>query len=126
MRDDPAAVVATIQAAWCRAFASRDIDALVALYAADAQFYGSVAELFIGQDGVRRYFALLSPRYRWARFATPALMLPAAGVIAAAGPVRFGVEDDSVAGELAYRMTHVIARRDAAWRIVLHHASPKP
>ena len=37
-----AAVVSALQAAWSRAFAARDADALAALYAEDALFFKAV------------------------------------------------------------------------------------
>ena len=121
-----AEIVAGVQAAWADAFGRRDVPALAAFYTPDAAFYGSSAELFRGQDGVARYFTLLPPRFKRARFAAPALVVLAPEAVAASGPVTFETAENGVVETLRYRMTHVMVQRDGHTRIATHHASPEP
>lgn len=123
---EAAAAVAAVQAEWADAFARRDAAGLAALYAEDAAFYGSLPALYRGRDGVREYFSLLPPRYRWARFGAPALVALGPGAVAASGPVEFGTEEDGRQEVLRYRITHVLVRSGATWLIAAHHASPVP
>ena len=119
-------VVAGVQAAWAGAFERRDVPALAALYAPDAAFYGSRAELYRGREGVTRYFTVLPPRFKRAVFGTPALVPLAPGAVAASGPVTFETEEDGTARFLRYRMTHVLVEGGGRWLIATHHASPEP
>ena len=121
-----ATIVARVQERWSAAFAQRDLPRLVSLYTADALFYGSKAELFRGHDGVHRYFAGLSPAFKRARFAQPALIMPTPQVIAASGPVVFEAEDAGPLRLLSYRMTHILVDQRGDWLIATHHASPAP
>lgn len=122
----PREAVALVQAVWQEAFAARDVPMLVRLYTEDAAFYGSQAELLCGHAGVFNYFSKLPSRFRRARFAESALVLPTPGVIVASGPVTFDVEDEGTSCALLYRVTQVFVERDRVWLIAAHHASPRP
>jgi ketosteroid isomerase-like protein len=52
-------MVAQMQRRWAEAFARADPDALAALYAEDALFFGSMPDLYLQRSGVRRYFETL-------------------------------------------------------------------
>ena len=117
--DKEAWIAADLRARWSRAFAVRDLEGLVALYAQDALFFGSTPHLFKGHEGVRDYFAGLSPDVTLEAFEEPELVSVAPGAFATAGfwRFRFGAEPRR------YRLTWVVAERDGGWRIVQHHAA---
>ena len=124
--DHWADIVVCLQAAWAEAFERRDVQALAALYTADAAFYGSRAELYRGREGVTDYFTVLPPRFKRARFDRPALVALAPGAVAASGPVTFETSEEGAVRLLRYRMTHVVVERDGRCLIATHHASPEP
>lgn len=117
--NEAAGTAAVLRAAWAKAFAARDLDALAALYAPDVLFFGSTPELFRGHAGVRAYFAGLSPDVALEAFEEPELVCVAPGVFATAGfwRFRFGAE------QRRYRLTWVVAARDGGWFIAQHHAA---
>jgi uncharacterized protein (TIGR02246 family) len=126
VEDEYLAAAKAVQAAWSDAFEKRDIDRLVALYAPDATFWGSTNDLHTDADGVRSYFADLSPTYKRSRYEAPHVLRLAPDVLAASGYVVFVREVDGKDVQLPYRMTHVLVRREGAWKIAIHHASPQP
>ena len=114
-------VVAEIQAAWSAAFGARELDALAALYWDDALLFGSTAPLYTGREGVRQYFATLPASIRLEHFRPPTIVKPFPDVILTAGGWRF-----DFAGEPRnFRLTWTLVRRNGAWRIASHHASPE-
>ena len=112
-------VAADLRARWSRAFAARDLEGLAALYAPDVLFFGSTPQLFRGHEGVRAYFAGLSPDVVLEAFEEPELVSIAPGVFAAAGFWRFRF----AAEPRLYRLTWVVAKRGEGWRIAQHHAA---
>ena len=121
-----AEVVTDVQAAWADAFRHRDVPRLAPLYTVDALFHGSRGELYQGRAGVAEYCAVLPPRFKRARFDTPALVVLTPGALAASGPVTFETEVGETVEVLRYRMTHVYVERDGRHLIAAHHASPEP
>ena len=120
------AIAVAIREAWADAFAAADYGRLAALYAPRVQFWGSTATLHTDPAGVRAYFDGLPAGYREARFGTPDVLALAPEVFTASGEVVFVRAEGGAALELLYRMTHVLVRLDAGWRIAVHHASPRP
>ncbi len=119
--DDAQSLAARFRDAWSRAFHARDIDALAALYAPDALFFGSVPDLFCGRAGVRGYFASLRADIVLEEFSVPAVAQAGPDAIITAGYWRF-----RFGGEIRpYRLTWTLARRDGEWLIAAHHASPR-
>ncbi len=116
---EEARIAGDLRALWAQAFAVRDLGGLVGLYAPDALLFGSTPQLFKGHEGVRAYFAGLSPDVTLEAFEEPELVSVAPGVFATAGfwRFRFGAEPR------LYRLTWVVAERDGGWRIVQHHAA---
>lgn len=117
-----ARLIATgLREAWGTAFATRDINALVALYSEDALFFGSTATLYRGRSGVRVYFETLRKDIVLDAFEPAEISLASAGIIIAAGYWNFLFD-----GQLRpYRLTWTIVREEAEWRIAAHHASPR-
>lgn len=118
--------VAHVQGAWAEAFSKRDVERLASLYTHDAAFYGSEPRLFLGRNGVRQYFAALSPKFKTARFGTASITVLAPTALAASGPVEFTTVEDGVHTVLPYRITHVLRLVAGIWLIAAHHASPVP
>ncbi len=116
---EEARIAGDLRTRWAKAFAARDLDALAALYSPDVLFFGSTPQLYRGHEGVRAYFAGLSPDVALEAFEEPELVSVAPGVFATAGfwRFRFGAEPRS------YRLTWVVAERGGVWRIVQHHAA---
>ena len=79
----------------------------------------STPQLFRGREGVRAYFAGLSPDVVLEAFEEPALERLAPGLFATAGfwRFRFGAEPR------LYRLTWTVANRGGAWLIAQHHAA---
>jgi ketosteroid isomerase-like protein len=109
-----------VTAAWRTHFNAKNWDALVALYDADALFYGSTPELFRGPSAIAGYFYHLPDSIRAERYDTPAWAAVTQDVVVTAGPVRFFVGDKA----LDFRMTWTLVRRADGWRIAAHHACP--
>ncbi len=114
-----AGIAGDLRVRWAQAFAARDHDALVGLYVPEALFFGSTPQLFRGREGVRAYFAGLSPDVVLEAFEEPALERLSPGLFATAGfwRFRFGAEPR------LYRLTWVVAERDGGWLIAQHHAA---
>jgi uncharacterized protein (TIGR02246 family) len=118
-------VVAQIQRRWSDAFARADVGALASLYAKDALFFGSQPDLYVGESGVRDYFATLPKGYEGAAFADTRSVGLAPDLIASAGFVTFTGEREGERFFLLYRMSWTLVRSGEEWRIASHHASPK-
>ena len=114
-----AGIAADLRVRWAQAFAARDLGALAGLYAPEALFFGSTPQLFRGREGVRAYFAGLSPDVVLEAFEEPALERLAPGLFATAGfwRFRFGAEPR------LYRLTWTVANRGGTWLIAQHHAA---
>jgi uncharacterized protein (TIGR02246 family) len=125
MEDEYLTVVRAVQAEWSDAFEKRDINRLVALYALKTAFWGSTNELHTDHEGVRSYFANLPPTYKRSHYEVPHVVRLGPNAFAASGNVVFIREDNGKEVQLPYRMTHVLVRREGAWKIATHHASPQ-
>lgn len=118
MTRDPAG---TFLASWSRAYAARDVPALVGLYAPEALFFGGRPELAEGHDGVRRYFEGLPPHQDPSvEFEVLATRAPHDGVLEVASLGHFSWRG----GEARIRFTHTLVGVDGRWLATCHHASP--
>ena len=113
--------IETLLNRWIEAFNSHDLDRHMQLYTEDATLFGSVDELQIGRDAVRRYFGRVASTVRVAAYPMPHVRLIANDVAVSAGHVDFADGDKPV----PYRMTWVLVRRDGNWKITQHHGSPR-
>lgn len=107
--------------AWVGAFNSHDLDRHMALYRQDAVLFGSIAELVIGRDAIRGYFSRVPASVQVRRYGPLEVRELAPGVVATAAHVDFADGD----APMPYRMTWVLVRDDAGWRIAQHHGSPR-
>ena len=126
MTDTFAEVAQTMQAAWADAFARADWNALVALYAPEAAFYGSTPTLHTDPAGILLYFEGLPLGFVAAHYAPPHILPLGPELFAASGSVVFVVRVDGHEEERTYRMSQVFKHTLDGWRIALHHASPRP
>lgn len=114
---------------WAKAFADSDVDGIVRLYAPDALFIGTGSKtVVIEPQAIRRYFedALLTRRPRAAPLTDPAVMVLSDYVVVVTGlNASTGVLDGKPFSNPG-RVTFVIAKRGAEWRIVHFHRSAMP
>ncbi|APO53064.1 nuclear transport factor 2 family protein [Bradyrhizobium diazoefficiens] len=124
MSSEADAIVSAIIAKWCSGFATLDAAALSSLYAKRAFFFGSNPKLYRGRDGVADYFNGL-PRWRKPSAAFSEVQAAQAGpdIINMAAIVSFDFAGERP--ELVVKMSWVITREDADWKIVNHHASSR-
>jgi uncharacterized protein (TIGR02246 family) len=113
--------IETLLNRWIEAFNSHDLDRHMELYTEDATLFGSVDELQIGRDSIRRYFGRVGSTVRVAAYPMPHVRLIGDDVAVSAGHVDFADGDQPV----PYRMTWVLVRRDGNWKITQHHGSPR-
>jgi len=116
------AVVGNVLSAWREAFAARDVDALVALYAPAALFFGSQPRLFNGRTEIREYFESLPPIAKpKVAFSDVVVAAITPDVLTVAMLAAFSAEGRGV---LHMRLTQTLAHRGGQWLIAAHHASP--
>jgi ketosteroid isomerase-like protein len=120
-------VVVAVQSEWVDAFRLRDIDRLAALYTDMPSFYGSKPHLLTTRAGIRHYFETLSPAYIAAEYGKMNLVRLGLDGVIASGRIVFKMAVVLDASSLRmYRITQVLVRVGADWRIAAHHASPEP
>ena len=114
---------------WTKAFAASDVDAIVALYAPDALFMGTGSKTVV-KDGaeIRRYFedAILTRRPRAAPISSSEVMVLSDTAVLITGLNNSTGVLDGKPFSNPGRVTFVIAKRGADWRIVHFHRSAMP
>jgi uncharacterized protein (TIGR02246 family) len=106
---------------WVEAFNRHDLDTHVALYTEDALLFGSVPELIVGRDAIRRYFGGRGPLVRVAQYPFPRVVMIRPDVAATAAHVDFADGDKP----MPYRVTWMLVQQQGVWRIAQHHGSPR-
>lgn len=120
--------VAAALAKWTDAFAKADGDAIAALYAKDALFFGSTPPLYKGVDGVKAYFqpifkSLPPNAPTKVEFSDLSVSPVGDDVINLAATASFTINNAPT--PRVYRLTQVFVREGGAWKILSHHVSPK-
>ena len=114
---------------WTKAFAASDVDAIVALYSTDALFMGTGSKTVVTEPAaIRRYFedAILTRRPRAAPISSSeAMVLSDDAVLIAGLNDSMGVTEGKPFSNPG-RVTFVIAKRGAEWKIVHFHRSAMP
>ena len=113
---------------WTEAFAASDVDTLVNLHAPDALFMGTGSKTVVTEpDAIRKYFegAVLTRRPRAAPISTHVSVLGDEAVLVAGLNNSTGVQDGKPFSNPG-RVTFVIAKRGADWKIVHFHRSAMP
>ncbi len=111
----------TLLSKWIEVFNSHDLDAHASLYVQNAMLFGSVPELIIGRAAIRQYFAGRGPKVHVKHYPAPHVVAISPDVMATAAHVDFADGDRP----MPYRVTWMLVRQDANWRIAQHHGSPR-
>jgi uncharacterized protein (TIGR02246 family) len=114
---------------WAAAFRASDVDAIVALYSPDAMFLGTGSRTVVRDTaGIRQYFerALLTDRPRGAVLESRSVMALGDGAVVITGLDTTTAVRDGKTITAPGRVTFVVARRGAEWKIVHFHRSGVP
>ncbi len=114
---------------WTKAFTDSDVDGIVKLYAPDALFLGTGSKtVVVKPEEIRKYFeqALLSNRPRGAMLNSHSAMVLSDTVVVITGlDTVTGVRDGKPVSANG-RVTFVVAKHGADWKIVRFHRSAMP
>ncbi len=114
---------------WTKAFSDSDVDGIVKLYASDTTFVGTGSKTVVVNEGeIRKYFeqALLSNRPRGAKLnSSSTTVLSDTAVLFTGLDTVTGVRDGTPFSANG-RVTFVVAKRGAEWKIVHFHRSAMP
>ena len=114
---------------WARAFSASDVDEIVQLYSDDAIFIGTSSKTVVtSRVGIRKYFeqALLNDRPRGASIVSyETMILSDTAVVVSGLDTVSGVRDGATYSKSG-RVTFVVAKRGADWKIVHFHRSAMP
>lgn len=126
---DPKQEALQVLEKWTKAFTASDVDGIVNLYSPDALFLGTGSKaVAVKPDVIRKYFenALLNNRPRGAALAAHEIMvLSDAAVVVTGLDTVTGVRDGKPFSNTG-RITFVVAKRGAEWKIVHFHRSAMP
>jgi uncharacterized protein (TIGR02246 family) len=118
-----------VLAKWTDAFAASDVDTLVSLYAPGALFMGTGSKTVVTEpDAIRKYFegAVLTRRPRAAPISSQRVLVLGENAVLIVGlNDSTGVQDGKPFSNPG-RVTFVIAKRGAEWKIVHFHRSAMP
>lgn len=107
------------------AFAAGDQAGVVALFAPDAQFWGtSSRELVTTTDGIRAYFSVLQGPTQGPVAFEPNILMLSDEVAVVTSVWQYTRADGAQRGP--FRNTVVLANRGQGWQIVQFHNSPVP
>lgn len=114
---------------WTAAFGASDVDAIVALYAPDALFLGTGSRTVVNKTAeIRQYFerALLTDRPRGAVLESRSVIALSDGAVVITGLDATTAVRDGKTISSPGRVTFVVAKRGAEWKIVHFHRSAVP
>jgi uncharacterized protein (TIGR02246 family) len=117
----PTPTIEALLAAWIEAFNKHDLDAHAELYTEDALLFGSIPDLVIGRQAIRRYFSKRGPSVHVRRYPQPHILHLSLDIAATAAHVDFA-DGDTL---MPYRVTWALIRQGGHWRIAQHHGSPR-
>lgn len=114
---------------WAKAFTEADVDTIVGLYAPDAVFMGTGSKTIVTKpEDIRKYFqgALLGNR-RWvAALADSVVTVVSNNVVMVTAMDKLAMTVDGKTTDVLGRVTFVVVKRDAGWKIVNFHRSAMP
>ena len=114
---------------WAKAFSASDVDGIVNLYSPDALFMGTGSKsVVVKPDGIRKYFeaALNTDKPRGATLVSyEAMPLSDTAVLVTGLDSVTGVKDGTPFARSG-RVTFVVLKRGADWKIVHFHRSAMP
>ena len=114
---------------WVAAFRASDVDAIVGLYAPDAMFLGTGSRSVVRTTAeIRQYFerALLTDRPRGAVLESRSVMAVSGDAVVITGLDTTTAVRDGKTINSPGRVTFVVAKRGADWKIVHFHRSGVP
>jgi len=114
---------------WAAAFRASDVDTIVGLYAPDAMFLGTGSRDVVRQTtGIRAYFerALLTDKPRGAVLLSRTVMALSPEAVVITGLDTTTAVRDGKTISAPGRVTFVLAKRGADWKIVHFHRSGMP
>jgi uncharacterized protein (TIGR02246 family) len=114
---------------WAAAFNASDVDAIVSLYAPDALFLGTGSRTVVVEPaGIREYFerALLTDRPRGAKLLSHSMRVLSDTAVVVTGLDETTATRDGKTISNPGRVTFVVAKRGADWKIVHFHRSGVP
>ncbi len=126
---DPKAGALSALHAWINAINRRDLDAIVAVFAPDASFFGTSSQTLVNaSDGIRDYFDIVLKNYAPLSAAlgqiTVSELSPGSAVVTGYDQWQLTVEGKQV--ESIGRLSIAIALRDGRWQVVSFHRSAIP
>jgi len=113
---------------WATAFHESDVDAIVALYAPDALFFGTGSKALISTpDGIRDYFqGLHRDKPRGAELLSHSVKVISDEVVLVTGLDRVTGVRDGKTYQADGRVSFVLEKRGSGWKIVHFHRSVLP
>lgn len=114
---------------WNAAAATWNPDALAALYAPEAVFFGGRPGHAVGYQAILGYFVSYAETLRSAhmKLVDPCVIELGPDTLLMQGHADFRfVLADGSATSSTLRATWILARRQGAWQILQHHVSPTP
>ena len=126
---DPKKEAMQVLEQWTKAFSASDVDGIVKIYAPDSLFMGTGSKTLVTKtEEIRSYFenALLNNRPRGATLGEHSVMpLSDTAVVITGLDTVTGVRDGQPVSASG-RVTFVVAKRGAEWKIVHFHRSAMP
>jgi uncharacterized protein (TIGR02246 family) len=115
--------------AWVDAVNRHDLEAIVAIFAPDASFFGTSTQTLVNSsEGIRQYFDVVLKSYTPLKVAlglvTVSELSPDSAVITGYDKWQVTLNGESVEG--IGRLSVVVALRDDHWRIISFHRSAMP
>ena len=115
--------------AWIDAVNRHDLEAIVAIFAPDASFFGTSTQTMVSSsEGIRQYFDVVLKNYAPLRAAlgsvTVSELSPDSAVITGYDRWQVTLNGESVEG--IGRLSVAVALRDDHWRIISFHRSVMP
>ena len=114
---------------WAKAFTEADVDTIVSLYASDAVFMGTSSKTIVTQpEDIKKYFqvALLGSRRFVATFVESSVTPVSETAFVVTALDKIAVTVDGKTQDVFGRVTFVVAKREAGWKIVSFHRSAMP
>ena len=126
---DPAKEALAVVERWATAFDQSDVDAIVALYAPDALFFGTGSKALVTTPaGIRSYFetGLNRDKPRGAQLLEHSVQVISPDVVVITGKDRVSGTRDGEVYHAEGRVSFVLQRRAGAWLIAHFHRSALP
>lgn len=113
---------------WAKAFGESNIDAIVALYAPDATFFGTGSQTLVtSPEGIRTYFdGLNRDKPRGAELLDHSVQVISDDVVVVTGRDRVSGNKNGSVYHAEGRVTFVLRKQASGWQIVHFHRSALP